>query len=425
MSDALMNGLNCCICLDLFREPIWITPCGHSFCSACIQPCLAQVALCPICKSAVSPSAPLPRNYALETMVASARSFGPSHFAEAFARVFSGGRNPLPESLSETLEEAARTKVVQCMLSWKNFMKAVVDEYAAEKVRVEAENVALVEKKREEYTLSGAQSVATDRELQRLAAQRHGKVARLSDQMNRTLGELSQRFTEHISAALVAPHALPVAVHVELGNFPDRLDFTLLGSTNIRGVKSFVERYFESRGDRLHSEAWAGLCFVLRRLGGLHHSAVVLDDEAAPLLAAHRVLPGDVLAVVSEEDLPRRVPDGVEDSRATAAATAPAKSLRTASSELPLCFTAQFDANAHCQADFYVCETCKLQWICGACQQTCHSGHVLKLQIKGKHCLQGRCFCMKSRCKAVHKHEGGAALCMPLTCPLAKAPPPE
>ncbi|KAI2653130.1 E3 ubiquitin-protein ligase TRIM39 [Labeo rohita] len=50
-SGPLTEELQCCICLDVFTDPV-STPCGHNFCKTCLKKCWdnSQTCNCPYCK---------------------------------------------------------------------------------------------------------------------------------------------------------------------------------------------------------------------------------------------------------------------------------------------------------------------------------------------------------------------------------------
>nr|XP_055074617.1 E3 ubiquitin-protein ligase TRIM39-like [Misgurnus anguillicaudatus] len=54
-SVCLTEELQCCVCLDVFSDPV-STPCGHNFCRICLKQCWdnSQIYSCPYCKETFS-----------------------------------------------------------------------------------------------------------------------------------------------------------------------------------------------------------------------------------------------------------------------------------------------------------------------------------------------------------------------------------
>ncbi|XP_073715853.1 E3 ubiquitin-protein ligase TRIM39-like [Misgurnus anguillicaudatus] len=54
-SVSMSEELQCCICLDVFSDPV-STPCGHNFCRICLKQCWdnSQIHSCPCCKETFS-----------------------------------------------------------------------------------------------------------------------------------------------------------------------------------------------------------------------------------------------------------------------------------------------------------------------------------------------------------------------------------
>ncbi|XP_073714972.1 E3 ubiquitin-protein ligase TRIM39-like [Misgurnus anguillicaudatus] len=52
---SLTEELQCCVCLDVFSDPV-TTPCGHNFCRICLKQCWdnSQIYSCPYCKETFS-----------------------------------------------------------------------------------------------------------------------------------------------------------------------------------------------------------------------------------------------------------------------------------------------------------------------------------------------------------------------------------
>ncbi|XP_073715670.1 E3 ubiquitin-protein ligase TRIM39-like isoform X1 [Misgurnus anguillicaudatus] len=65
-SVSLSEELQCCVCLDVFSDPV-STPCGHNFCRICLKQCWddSQIYSCPYCKETFSKRPELNINTAL------------------------------------------------------------------------------------------------------------------------------------------------------------------------------------------------------------------------------------------------------------------------------------------------------------------------------------------------------------------------
>ena len=49
VNEMMAKNADCCICLEMYKEPT-LTPCGHTFCAACIGEIINRTHTCPVCK---------------------------------------------------------------------------------------------------------------------------------------------------------------------------------------------------------------------------------------------------------------------------------------------------------------------------------------------------------------------------------------
>ena len=54
--QSLENNLSCYLCLDLFKEPLTVVPCGHHFCAKCMKE--HSISVCPKCDRSVKGTLP-------------------------------------------------------------------------------------------------------------------------------------------------------------------------------------------------------------------------------------------------------------------------------------------------------------------------------------------------------------------------------
>lgn len=67
--DKDLEDFECKLCFKLLYEPV-TTPCGHSFCSACIQRSLDHSNKCPLCRTVMHASRSLPVSLTLKAIIA-------------------------------------------------------------------------------------------------------------------------------------------------------------------------------------------------------------------------------------------------------------------------------------------------------------------------------------------------------------------
>nr|XP_055028341.1 E3 ubiquitin-protein ligase TRIM39-like isoform X2 [Misgurnus anguillicaudatus] len=70
LHPSLTEELQCCICLDVFSDPV-STPCGHNFCRICLKQCWdnSQIYSCPYCKETFSKRPELKINTTLRELM--------------------------------------------------------------------------------------------------------------------------------------------------------------------------------------------------------------------------------------------------------------------------------------------------------------------------------------------------------------------
>ncbi|CAN9502945.1 unnamed protein product [Ophioblennius macclurei] len=113
------DHFNCSICLDTLRNPVTI-PCGHNYCSGCIQNYWDQddfleVFACPQCRQTFSPRPPLARNTVLADVVERFKRTGLQEEAPSSSSSSSSSAGPCP-----TLAQAGDVECDVCSAGGKN-----------------------------------------------------------------------------------------------------------------------------------------------------------------------------------------------------------------------------------------------------------------------------------------------------------------
>ncbi|KAH7104111.1 hypothetical protein BKA62DRAFT_493444 [Auriculariales sp. MPI-PUGE-AT-0066] len=75
--DALVDELQCAICMELMVHPHACVPCGHAACAPCLDQWLSRpgVNRCPVCRERLNPATAIIPNYALKNVVNAAHPF--------------------------------------------------------------------------------------------------------------------------------------------------------------------------------------------------------------------------------------------------------------------------------------------------------------------------------------------------------------
>ncbi|GAX22382.1 hypothetical protein FisN_8Hh374 [Fistulifera solaris] len=103
--EAMEDSLSCVVCREIFRNPISLYPCQHSFCSECVRKSLKEqlkslkrTANCPVCRVQLDTSG-----------IAFEKCIRPNPTLEDLSNAYSGIRNEMYSILSSSASPAALT----------------------------------------------------------------------------------------------------------------------------------------------------------------------------------------------------------------------------------------------------------------------------------------------------------------------------
>ncbi|XP_069849342.1 E3 ubiquitin/ISG15 ligase TRIM25 isoform X2 [Dipodomys merriami] len=128
--SPLAEELSCCICLELFREPV-TTPCGHNFCGSCLRDSWSGAGApfrCPQCRAVYAARPQLQKNTVLCNLVEQFLRTEPGRALAAAAAAAAADWTPpgraapaspaAPVACDHCLQEAAVKTCLVCMASF-------------------------------------------------------------------------------------------------------------------------------------------------------------------------------------------------------------------------------------------------------------------------------------------------------------------
>jgi hypothetical protein len=77
--------------------------------------------------------------------------------------------------------------------------------------------------------------------------------------------------------------------------------------------------------------------------------------------------------------------------------------LQMRSEEPKKCLKATFDPATVEAMDYFTCKTCKLNWLCKNCSESCHVGHEIVIYLKQHKPNWACCYCFKNNCCKLYK----------------------
>lgn len=373
-ADVITGALQCAVCCDVTKSAA-TTPCGHTFCRACVEECLNLKHTCPVCNQDCTVDQ-LSRNIMVDSVVEAL--FGAAEEADEHykATVFSaGGGDAAPSDGPVTIESLFAAHMGSTLVSFRNFQNRIDSDFAARLRSIES---------------SGADAAEARRLSQRLTEQ------------HRLAGELVlQEVENHLSAASMPPLLLPTTAtvvmhrHAEGDGAADgaggggegkttalspkelRFDMRIVGSTIPGEVLEAALKQFVGRGDEVTSTD--GLRMILRP-----KVPVPGNDE-------------DIhLALDSVEPIFRALPVGRLDGGTWMVFLEGEFMLK---SDSQLCFSLEFDKGNPQSVDYFRCNTCAINWVCSRCATTCHKGHDVVDYIKQHTPTWACCYCAKKKAK--------------------------
>ena len=322
--NAVMPHLLCPVCLEVI-ERACVTPCGHSFCRACLEDCLDHREQCPACNADCARSAFRP-NVIVDAVIASVQTERDAAARDYFANVISGGSPASGPAEADKVPAAAPNAVAAVFQRRASrFLQPFEDRY-----------LALADG----HARAMAAGSAPRAELE---ATFEASVRALTASYETYLDELERQ-----------PVGLPLNISVTittrngaLETSDTRLSLVVPSSTTVSALREAIRADVERAG------AMSIAAFVPSNV--LVAGDIVLGpDEERTLHSfglgtdATVTIKGVVTVKMAGEDDDCIVRTGVPDG----------------------------------PVPYFACATCKLNWICPTCINRCHAAHETQLYVR-------------------------------------------
>jgi len=403
----IFDELCCPICFGAIEE-CSMTPCGHSFCTACILECLNRKHSCPCCNHATQREQ-LIRNHQHDRLVQVVQEEKKVAWDRYVEKVTNKPQDPADDDLTSSqkkakqevlspVEQVFHKHMKRSLLSYEDYYKDLKAKYEASRAIVRrqlssvlqerstktAKEKKKVEKGSSKYTLAQVQS-RHDRKVQALTDDCERELHALEASFKNSVDLLIEQYEVYMEGFMPAREFLPVVVNVVLEGREEPLvvrNVTLARTDSVVELRTKVDRRLAEMGNPVHS--WGkDIIFVLRLpfasaedaggQGGFREEVIIIDEQR-PIVQYNAIQGSDVVVrggIVLESDKPKT------------------------------CFSVTYTKGA--AMDYYRCNDCKINWVCKECVSGCHEGHSISEYIMGHKPSWNCCYCVKrKKCKIIN-----------------------
>lgn len=395
----LLEEFSCPICFTALND-IYMTPCGHNFCKACLLECLNRKHVCPCCNKEVEQKNII-KNHHLDKILSivyqekeiSTKAYfekllhtqsitsdsSPSSNTNNNSNDNSNNSNnnknnnnnqdhsviSTPSTLSPGLtpiEEVLQKHLKRGLTAYQDYLAALKSKLKANETRIRADYASKM------MRYNGVQNEQTEK----LRIEYESKLNELQKNFHGSIDSLIQAYDGFLSSHLPEPRFLPVTINIRLETKNITLERVVIQPTDtLEDLRRRVTEKLENIGNPLENNTFSQTnVFVL--LEG--NSEIHIREENKPIVQ-YRILQGSDLLLKGELKL---------------------------KSDRPVeCFTASFkEGNV---VDYFTCQDCKFNWICRTCAQNCHQGHNIVEYIREHKPTWPCCYCVKNRkCKILN-----------------------
>eukprot|EP01087_Luapelamoeba_hula_P005044 TRINITY_DN15127_c0_g1_i2.p1 TRINITY_DN15127_c0_g1~~TRINITY_DN15127_c0_g1_i2.p1 ORF type:complete len:428 (+),score=72.09 TRINITY_DN15127_c0_g1_i2:58-1284(+) len=385
---SIYDEFICPICFNVF-ENAHMTPCGHNFCEECIKECLNRKHICPCCNFETVKEK-LVKNHQMDKMVEAVEREKDAASQAYFNNLLNRSKDNTPQASTEggggaagspapksrelsPIEQLFHTHMKRGLSAYEDYFQELKrkNDKEVERIREDhAGKMAKAQAKIKKATTAGKTAKRSEQKLAKLAASCDEQCALSAAALERSTSLLIQSYDQFLKENMPVPAFLPIKLTVILDAQGIRLDnITLKPADTLTDLRRIVAGRLAERGDPLME--WGNSVFQMNteEKGG----AVVFKDEALAAVHLH-IPPGTEVHLTGQAQLKSDAPAS--------------------------CFTATFEKGKNQTCDYFTCKTCGFNWICQACAQNCHKGHVIVDHIRNHKPTWSCCYCVKNRkCK--------------------------
>jgi len=283
---------------------------------------------------------------------------------EYFDRLINGGINPIQSNHQITvspIEQTILSHIQKHIKNYHDYQKKLDENTAVRKQQMKEKYSSLIKT---------AQTKKDPKEKRRLKAERDEKNGELTIIREQTLKIIEKTIEKYMKDFSIPNLIFPVIIHISIPHKNELIKYIQLEPPDtIATLRKEVSRYMEAKGDSVLSFEKVNIFALVQGEGD---PGIPITDDNIPIIEHYNPGPGALFVLQGH--------------------------LKCAKEAPKICYKVLHPTlEPIVPIDYWTCKNCTLNWLCGACVESCHKGHDVNHFIKQTP-TWACCYCQKKKC---------------------------